>query len=94
MYLILKKIEYVSPDEIEEIPTINSPRNKKELLKENYDSSDEITQESVEMSLDLGKKYLINKRLRIPPVIFFMPCVLGGILRILFFENFNSVIIY
>ncbi len=30
------------------------------------------------MSLDLGKNYLINKRLRIPPVIFFMPCVVGG----------------
>ncbi len=30
------------------------------------------------MSLDLGKEYLINKRLRIPPVIFFMPCILGG----------------
>ena len=30
------------------------------------------------MSLDLGKKYLINKRLRIPPVIFFVPCVFGG----------------
>ena len=24
-----EKIEYVSPDEIEEIPTINSPRNKR-----------------------------------------------------------------
>jgi len=30
------------------------------------------------MSLDLGKNYLINKRLRIPPVIFFMPCIVGG----------------
>lgn len=30
------------------------------------------------MSLDSGKKYLVNKRLRIPPVIFFMPCVFGG----------------
>tara|TARA_Y100000768_G_C23955867_1_gene672740 strand:- start:365 stop:841 length:477 start_codon:yes stop_codon:yes gene_type:complete len=30
------------------------------------------------MSLDSGKKYLIKKRLRIPPVIFFMPCVVCG----------------
>lgn len=30
------------------------------------------------MSFDEGKKYLIAKRLRIPPVIFFMPCVIGG----------------
>ena len=68
------------------------------MLKENYDSSDKITQESVEMSLDLGKKYLINKRLRIPPVIFFMPCVLGGnienfIFRKLQFSNNLLVIL-
>ena len=30
------------------------------------------------MSLDSGNKYLIKKRLRIPPVIFFMPCVVCG----------------
>jgi protein-S-isoprenylcysteine O-methyltransferase Ste14 len=30
------------------------------------------------MSLDSGKKYLIKKRLRIPPVVFFMPCIVGG----------------
>ena len=30
------------------------------------------------MSLESGKKYLIKKRLRIPPVIFFMPCVVCG----------------
>lgn len=68
------------------------------MLKENYDSSDKITKESVEMSLDLGKKYLINKRLRIPPVIFFMPCVLGGnienfIFRKLQFSNNLLVIL-
>ena len=68
------------------------------MLKENYDSSDKITQESVEMSLDLGKKYLINKRFRIPPVIFFMPCVIGGnienfIFRKLQFSNNLLVIL-
>ena len=50
------------------------------------------------MSLDLGKNYLINKRLRIPPVIFFMPCVVGGnvenfIFRKIQFSNYLLVIL-
>lgn len=39
------------------------------------------------MSLDLGKKYLINKRLRIPPVIFFLPCIICGNIENLIFRK-------
>ena len=50
------------------------------------------------MSLDSREKYSIRKRLRIPPVIFFMPCVVGGnienfIFRKLQFSNNLLVIL-
>ena len=41
------------------------------------------------MSLEKGKKYLIKSKLKIPPVIFFAPVILGGNLENLFFKKFQ-----
>ena len=41
------------------------------------------------MSLDKGKKYLLKSKLKIPPIIFFAPVILGGNLENLFFKKFQ-----
>jgi protein-S-isoprenylcysteine O-methyltransferase Ste14 len=41
------------------------------------------------MGLNKGKKYLIKTKLKIPPVIFFAPVILGGNIENLFFKKFE-----
>tara|TARA_B110001454_G_scaffold209459_1_gene222966 strand:+ start:2491 stop:2994 length:504 start_codon:yes stop_codon:yes gene_type:complete len=43
----------------------------------------------MDLNINKGKKYLIKTKLKIPPVIFFAPVILGGNIENLFFKKFE-----